>query len=155
LKRSLPDSEEVIEQPDGTLARVMWINTGERVIHGGRLHYEQRRQIRQVSLTQQGAKIATTHGVPTDYWNGWTWMRGGIKPEKDLNVMAAQQGVGDEGVRFAEAPPQDQALARSGALRELAVQDAIPEASPAQRDQIRRQGPSREPARGPARDRKE
>jgi hypothetical protein len=83
------------------------------VIRDGAKHYEKRPRSRYVSLTAEGAKAASAAGRETDFFNGFTWMRRGVKPEKDMIVAgAAASAAADEDVTYELAPPAEQALLR-------------------------------------------
>ena len=43
---------------------------------------------RPVALSMDEARRASDGGVPTDFWNGFTWLRSGYSPERDFPTMA-------------------------------------------------------------------
>lgn len=81
-----------IEQADdGGIFRWVKGNTGRTVgAADGTLMVETFEERVPVSMSQAGAKTATAAGVRTDWFNGWTWVRGGEKLERDGNVLAAR-----------------------------------------------------------------
>lgn len=78
-----------IEEDDGGIYRWVKGNTGRTVADAnGVLQVEVYEERVPVALSQAGARAATQAGVRTDFFNGWTWVRGGEKLERDGNVLA-------------------------------------------------------------------
>ncbi len=68
-----------------------------------------------VSLTLEGARKATDSGAETDFWNGFTWLRGGYSPERDFPSMVKAMELAAEGaaLTFTQAlPDTDVAVVR-------------------------------------------
>ena len=98
LREALPDWTTPIEEiAPGEWIRRVPVHTGEIVQKDGVDYARVVKQVRHVALTKQGARDACMtqeRGYqPTDYWDGWTWWRDGIKPERDMQVEMAKQQV--------------------------------------------------------------
>lgn len=100
---------------DGTWVRVVRRHTGTSVMRNGSLHHQVALVERPVSFTLQAAKAS---GGTSDYWDGSTWIRGGLKREAEAPENAGNDfsTMGTE-LEYEEAPPQDQAVARAESAR--------------------------------------
>jgi hypothetical protein len=87
LPKGAPDPNAVEGGEGGMFRYVVSQDTRDRVVVDDQIHETLRFERRGVSLTQQGARAASENGTPTDYWNGYTWLREGYKPERDFPVM--------------------------------------------------------------------
>ena len=58
-----------------------------------------------VSLTLEGSRRASDNGIETDFWNGFTWLRGGYSPERDFPSMMKAIEVAAEGDSFTFTQP--------------------------------------------------
>lgn len=105
----------------------------ERRMVNGRLELGRPLARRYVALTQQQAQAASQSGRETDFWNGGTWMRRGIKPELDVAVMLAQANrpSSPEDIVWEDAPSSEQALHQAAAFQRQALLPAVIEARPA------------------------
>jgi hypothetical protein len=91
---------------------------------------------RYVALSISGARAADSPDRPTDFWNGFTWLRGGYKPERDFAVMT-QQALGPENeplVFDMPASSTDVAVLHHEMRRADAARPSLPvEATPSER----------------------
>jgi hypothetical protein len=84
------DGRKLEQNENGEAFRWVKGHTGERVASAdGTLLLRAYEERVPVAFNQQDARAASTSGVRTDYFNGWTWMKGGIKAERDVATMAA------------------------------------------------------------------
>jgi hypothetical protein len=117
------------DEADGSWYRKVPRATGRTFVHKGKLVAEYVTERRNVALTQEAARAATqattTGGPQTDYFNGFTWLRRGMKPEKDGNVVGAAAAVPEERW-YEELGASDQAMARSDAARRDVAAPPVP-----------------------------
>lgn len=106
--------------------RVRWVSrhTGQTFMVNGQLQLEVEDYTRYVSLNRQEAIKASTAGRDTDFWNGYTWMRYGYKPERDF--VPERRTETAPRLRYEPASPADAAVAHASALRQQAKQTPIP-----------------------------
>lgn len=104
---------------------VRWVSrhTGETFMQDGRLVLRVEDYQRRVALDRQDAIRASASGVETDFFNGYTWMRYGYKPERDLVTLVPAAEVR---TRYEPASPADQAVAEAVAMRRQAQQTPVP-----------------------------
>jgi hypothetical protein len=120
---SLPDgapNPNAVEGEDGGLFRyVISQDVRTPLVVNNEIHETLRFEKRNVSLSQQGARTASENGSPTDYWNGFTWLREGYKAERDFPVMAQAAAANDEQPMVFTAPvsPSDAASLRHNVAR--------------------------------------
>ncbi len=119
LPKGAPSPYEVKDEGGDLVRYVVSAEPQETVIIDGAVKNRIRFAKRYVSLTKAGARAADEAGRPTDFWNGFTWLRGGVKPEKDFAVMAHQQQLGEtDGMVFeVDASPSDAAVLRHQVAR--------------------------------------
>lgn len=85
-----PSPNDVVDE-DGVLVRYIVAATPpERFIRDGAVRETVNYVSRRVALSQEQARLESDRGNPTDFWNGFTWLRDGYKPERDFAVVAAQ-----------------------------------------------------------------
>lgn len=128
LPDGAPNPNDVVEK-DGALVRyVISSEPRERVLVDGVVKERLRFQKRNVALSMEAARTASQEGVPTDYWNGFTWLREGFKPELDFNAMTkAAQTSADEPLVFdADVSPTDAAVLRHEVGRMDAAHPPLP-----------------------------
>jgi hypothetical protein len=94
LPEGAPNPNDVVEDGGDLVRYVPSQDTREHFIVNGEVRERIRFEKRYVSLTMQGARAADSPDRPTDYWNGFTWLRGGFKPERDFAVMT-QMATGE------------------------------------------------------------
>jgi hypothetical protein len=115
---SLPDGaphpNEVKEEGGDLVRYVVGPGFRDQLVRDGRVVERVTFEKRYVSLTMAGARAADSPERPTDYWNGFTWLRGGFKPERDFPVMAhqANQPGAQDLVFEIEADPSNAAVLR-------------------------------------------
>ena len=95
--RYVPRTVEVIESRDGTREALV-----EDVA-------------RYVALTRNDARARSAGGAETDYFDGFTWWRRGVKPEKDMFVAAQQLGRRNLRRVSLDPAPATPASSRAGA----------------------------------------
>lgn len=98
VKRAYPDgglSSEIEQDENGGIFRWIQENTGAPPVAGknGQLMMPIRRVRRAVAMLQADARIASANGSPTDYFNGFTWVRNGVKQERDGATMSLVPGA--------------------------------------------------------------
>lgn len=128
LPAGAPDPNDVVEK-DGALVRyVVSSEPRERVVVAGVIKERLRFMKRNVALTMEGARAASQEGVPTDYWNGFTWLRDGFKPERDFPTMAKANALSaDEPLVFdADVSATDAAVLRHEVARMDAAHGPLP-----------------------------
>lgn len=130
LRNALPDGQEVLENPDGTLYRLtLPKETGDQVLKDGVLYNKVRREKRKVALSLSAAKV-----TKSDFWNGFTWVLDGQKLQEMPHEMRIASREDD--TELVPASDQDQTLmansiASRNMLNPLArVQQAQVESSP-------------------------
>lgn len=119
LQDQLPEGEEIRQRADGAWERPIVIHTGESTVDAGVLKHFRRRVWRRVALSLAEARLLSGKGEETDFWNGWTWIRRGQKPERDWAVMQAKNEPED--VFLEDAPPADQAVAAAVIAQQTAA----------------------------------
>jgi hypothetical protein len=105
LPDGAPNPNEVKDE-GGVLVRYVVSQQPREVFatDGGQLRERVRFERRAVAPSQQMARAASENGTPTDFWNGFTWLRDGYKPERDVPAMAqAAARDGEQGLVF-DAP---------------------------------------------------
>jgi hypothetical protein len=115
LPAGAPNPNEVVQDRNGEYVRYVPSQDAiEQFERDGQVMQRVRFTPRYVALTMEGARAATQEGRETDYWNGFTWLRGGYKPERDFPVMAQQAaGANQEPMVFEQvASPSDVAVLR-------------------------------------------
>jgi hypothetical protein len=140
-----PDSNEV-EEEDGALYR--WVVSQEPrtyAVRDGEIQEDVIWEKRAVGLSLDAARAASDSGTPTDYFNGFTWLREGFKPERDFPTMAkaAQQASGSRKVVSAPAAPSDVARFKhevNFASRSQAPLPVEPSKAPAEPRRSRKEG---------------
>lgn len=128
LPKGAPNPNEVVDE-GGSLVRYVPSNEArESFVRDGVVRERVRFTRRGVALSMDAARVASQHGTPTDYWNGFTWLRDGFKPEKDFPVMAktARNGAADELVFDIEASPSAAATIRHEVGRLDAARAPLP-----------------------------
>jgi hypothetical protein len=78
-----------------------------------------------VALTQEAARAASASGQETDSWSGFTWLRRGYKPEKDLATSGPKR---EPRLRIEKASPLEAATVEKAEHRQRA-QDVVPRLS--------------------------
>lgn len=114
LPDGAPDPNEVVEE-DGRLVRYVVSQAArDAFVRDGTVYERVQFEPRGVALSQEAARVASQEGAPTDYFNGFTWLRDGYKPEADFAVMAQQANAGAKRdlVFDVEAAPTDVARIR-------------------------------------------
>jgi hypothetical protein len=112
LPDGAPNPNEIKEDGSGGYYRVVVSQEPrEYVTVDGALKERIRFTKRRVASTMVGARGASEAGTPTDFWNGFTWLRDGYKPERDFQmILQSQQAGADEELVFdADASPTDTA----------------------------------------------
>mgnify|MGYP001586543406 CR=1 FL=1 len=96
LPPGAPDPNEIFLK-DGKYVRYVIDSTEPRekfvaVLPDGRSEVRERLRFtsRLVCPSLEAARKAVAAGQKADFWNGYTWIRDGYKPERDFPVMAAQ-----------------------------------------------------------------
>jgi hypothetical protein len=94
-----------------------------------------------VALSQGVAQQASRNGTRTDWFNGWTWVTRGVKPERDAAVLAQRYLV--EGhdpnvrIRYEPASPAEQTRYRAQVAALVAntgvALSPLPETAPSRR----------------------
>lgn len=87
LPDGAPDPNEVKDEGGDLVRYVVGAGFRDQLVRDGRVVERVTFEKRYVSLTMTGARAADSPERPTDYWNGFTWLRGGYKPERDFAVM--------------------------------------------------------------------
>lgn len=106
------DGNDIYQRGDGLWVREIWVHTGEQTFAAnGDVENVQESRERGVALSMEQARAASAGGFETDYWNGFTWLRRGRKPEKDPVISSDQPNRKRRTVRASAA---DRALARQG-----------------------------------------
>ena len=95
--------------------RLVPVNEGTREREDGTLEYLVRPVRRYVALSLSDAQKKSLHPDERlgrrewDHWNGWTWIRRGLKPERDLITLVQQRlDAQKEPLQFEAAPEADQ-----------------------------------------------
>lgn len=149
LKRSLPAPHEIHQN-----ARGEWVRTVSRYVKGastiidGVLHHQIEHYDRHVALSLTEARSLARPGFDIDFWNGFTWMRNGIKPELDFSTLQANQRTEQRKTEWVAAPASEQAAAQAAEMRRAAVVPAIPSITS---EQAAEQAPAAPERRGPGR----
>lgn len=112
LPDGAPNPNEV-KEVNGELVRyVVSQAPREAVMKDGVPHERITFEMRRVAASQQAARAASENGTPTDFWNGFTWLRDGFKPERDFPSMAqAAQNAEGQPLVF-DAPMSPTSAAR-------------------------------------------
>lgn len=91
-------ANEITTDEYGRPFRVVEQNTGVfREDDDGNVEYERQPYRRYVALSLRDAQTRSIHADERraqrewDHWNGWTWIRRGLKPERDLIVIAEER----------------------------------------------------------------
>lgn len=128
LPKGAPNPNDLVEYQGGLVRLVPSSDFRETVIVDGVAKERVRFVRRAVSLTMDGARIASQNGVETDYWNGFTWLRNGFKPERDFAVMAHQSALGasEDLVFDLDASPSSEAVLRHQVARLDANRPPVP-----------------------------
>lgn len=144
LPKGAPNPNEVTTDRYGDLVRYVVATDGpDRYVNErGQIMDRVRFVPRYVALSQEQARAADTPDRPTDSWNGFTWLRGGYKPERDFPVMMQQSRGQADQPRVFEQPASATDVAvihhemrRAEAARpSLPVEDARPERKSSARD---------------------
>lgn len=112
LPDGAPNPNEIIDE-GGSLSRyVISQDARDFSVRDGQLMENITFERRAVALSMEGARTASQHGTPTDYWNGFTWLRDGWKPERDFQTMVAGQAATGRKVISVPAAPTDVARVR-------------------------------------------
>lgn len=134
--------------PEGSFARTVRVNAYgqvERQIQRhsgnapvgdehGRLLHEVIREWVPVAFDQQSAREASTKGVRTDWFNGWSWVKGGIKQERDRHSAALLPGANPNvEIVYEPAPESDQMRYRAQVAALSAASGVVPLPQPARR----------------------
>lgn len=129
LKAALPDGpgNEIRQDKDGSWYREVLVSRGPEALveRDGELMVAHRKQRRGVSLSVEDARAATQasnaggSSLEYDAWNGFTWVRRGVKPERDFGVMTSTPR--DEELVYVPADPQRVAEHRFAAARAAAA----------------------------------
>lgn len=114
-----PDPNAIIDEGGMLFREVPSQDPHTFVVRDGEIQEDVIFERRAVSLSMQGARIGSENGTPTDYYNGFTWLRDGYKPEKDFPVMA-------------------QAAARGGANRRVFSKPASPDTAATLQHEVNR-----------------
>lgn len=122
----------------------------EMVVRDGKVREQIQFKKRPIALTMSEARRMTDTSTfeddhSTDFWNGFTWLRGGYSPERDFPSMvkAAMISVGDEPLIFeVDASPTDVAHLR----HEMARLDRNSQIMPIMTDAVASPAPSPLPA---------
>jgi hypothetical protein len=125
-----------VEEDGGDLVRyVPSQDTRDHFIVNGEIRQRIRFEKRYVALTMAGARAADSPARPTDYWNGFTWLRGGYKPERDFAVMMQiAAGVNNKPLVFdMPASSTDVAVLHHEMRRADAARPSLPVETPAAR----------------------
>ncbi len=146
LRKSLPAGEEIHQNAGG-----QWVRTVSRYVKGasrivnGVLQHKIEYYDRYVALSLEQAQKHSRPEAELDFWNGFTWMRRGVKPEKDFATMLNNQATGATDTEWVDAGDAEQAVAQAITSRHLAslppipvtltadAAEAVPAASPAAR----------------------
>jgi hypothetical protein len=137
LPPGAPNPNEIVERPDGWVRYVVSGEPRDRYVNDrGQVMERVRFTPRYVALSISGARAADSPDRPTDFWNGFTWLRGGYKPERDFAVMT-QQALGPENeplVFDMPASSTDVAVLHHEMRRADAARPSLPvEATPSER----------------------
>ena len=128
LAAALPKGQKIRQREDGAWVRTVPKHTGNSFVVDGVLHHEVEDVERHVALTKEAAQAASASGTQTDFWNGFTWLRRGTKPEMDVPVMRAAPQAERRNLRLERAGPTDQAIAKATQARADALRPPVPEA---------------------------
>lgn len=108
-------ANEVQFDPEGRAYRLVPTTEGTQEREDGTLEYLIRPVRRYVALTLEDAQKRSInrdeHAARRewDHWNGWTWIRRGLKPERDLiTLVQAQFDARREPLQYETAPEADQ-----------------------------------------------
>ena len=113
LPEGAPNPNEVHEVNGALVRYVVGQGPREAVMKDGVPHERISFEMRHVAASQQAARAASENGTPTDFWNGFTWLRDGFKPEHDFPVMAQAAAKNAEGQSLVfDAPMSPTAAAR-------------------------------------------
>lgn len=109
LPDGAPNPNEIQKDGAGYYRVVVSQEPREYVTVDGALKERMRFTKRRVAPTMAGARAASDSGTPTDFWNGFTWLRDGYKPERDFQMIlqSNQRGADDELVFDVDASPTD------------------------------------------------
>lgn len=146
LKRSLKPPHEIHQNERGE-----WVRTVSRYVPGastnieGVLHHQIEFYDRHVALSLEEARRMARPGFDIDHWNGFTWMRNGVKPELDFSTIQANQRTQVARLDWVPAPASEQAAAQAARMRELAVVPAVPSMTSEEAAEVAtvRRGPGR------------
>jgi hypothetical protein len=127
LAASLPDGEEIEQDENGEWVRYVPVHRETAKDADGNVVNVLEDVPRYVALTMEAARAATAAGRETDWWSGFTWMRRGYKPEKDLHLAAPARAPR---LRVERANPIDAAAYERRELHQAAV-DVVPRLSDA------------------------
>lgn len=101
LPPGTPNPNEIKEDGAGYYRVVASQEPHEFVTVNGVLKERVRYEKRRVAATMAGARAASEAGTKTDFWNGFTWLREGYKPEQDFQtILQTQQRGADEELVF-------------------------------------------------------
>lgn len=127
LKAMLPVDQEIHQNEHG-----QWVRTvsqyvkGSRRIVNGVMEHEIEYVDRHVALSLAQAQKLAKPDYQIDFWNGFTWMRQGVKPEKDFSTILNNQARGDSTRSWVRASEAEQAVAQAITARHLSIQPPIP-----------------------------
>lgn len=126
LKAALPEGDELVERDGDYFRKVPYhIGPDGTYMKDGKLIIETHWALRPVALTKEGAKASTEAGVEADWFDGFTWWRRGVKPEKDMSV-AAHQAAQPFDVTYEDASPASAAAYQQLAVHQQAVKPVAP-----------------------------
>ncbi len=128
LPDGAPDPNDVVEVNGELVRYVVSQDTKEHFVRDGQVMERVRFTPRYVSLSMEGARVASQEGRETDYWNGFTWLRNGFKPERDFpSMMAAAQSADGEPLVFDQpAASADVAVLHHEMRRADATRPSLP-----------------------------
>lgn len=128
LPDGAPDPNEVIDEGGAAYRYVVSQEPRTFAVRDGQLMEDIVFEKRAVALSMEAARTASEHGTPTDYWNGFTWLRDGWKPERDFQVIAAGRATEGAGrvVVSAPAAPSDAARVQHEVNRMNLAQPPVP-----------------------------
>jgi hypothetical protein len=98
LRGALPDWTTPIEEIEpGIWVRYVPEPTGIRELRADGVEVVRvNREQRHVALSLQAANTLSHSGdrvVHHDFWDGWTWWRDGIKPERDMRIEESKSAM--------------------------------------------------------------
>lgn len=133
LPDGAPDPNEVVDEGGSLYRYVVSQEPRAFVVRDGALMEDIVFERRAVSLSMEGARTASQNGTPTDYWNGFTWLRDGWKPERDFQVIASGRATdgAQRVVVSAPASPTDTARLQHEVNRMNLAQPPVPTEAPA------------------------